>query len=146
MGNTARSPAAEYLAKYYAQKYGLNLHIESAGFFNAFTYMQPQSSSYLYQKQIDHSNFRPQTINRALLERFDLIITMEKSHKRDIINSYGDIKGIKDKLYTLKEFNGAQNTDIIDPYYASSQTYSKILEIIDENVENLILKIYDMND
>ena len=30
-GNTARSPAGEYLAKYNAKQYDVDLHIESAG-------------------------------------------------------------------------------------------------------------------
>ena len=36
LGNTARSPVAEYLARYYAIKYDLNLKFQSAGFINAF--------------------------------------------------------------------------------------------------------------
>jgi len=40
LGNTARSPAAEYLARDYAKEYNVNLTFESAGFINAFSYMQ----------------------------------------------------------------------------------------------------------
>ena len=45
LGNTARSPAAEYLARYYARKYGTDLNIDSAGFINAFSYMQQNHSN-----------------------------------------------------------------------------------------------------
>ncbi|MFX1448553.1 MAG: low molecular weight phosphotyrosine protein phosphatase, partial [Promethearchaeota archaeon] len=50
LGNTARSPAAEYLARYYANKKRVNLKFESAGFMNAFSYMQPESQEYLNAK------------------------------------------------------------------------------------------------
>ncbi|MFX0025220.1 MAG: low molecular weight phosphatase family protein, partial [Candidatus Hermodarchaeota archaeon] len=78
-GNTARSPAAEYLAKYYAKKFNVNLNFDSCGFFNAFSYMQPESKEYLDLKGIKYSDFRPKILNRALLEKQDLIITMEES-------------------------------------------------------------------
>ncbi|GAH21244.1 unnamed protein product, partial [marine sediment metagenome] len=38
-----------------------------------------------------HSDFIPQLINRELLENQDLILTMERSHSKDIINNYSSI-------------------------------------------------------
>ncbi|MFO7796811.1 MAG: hypothetical protein ACQERB_09160 [Promethearchaeati archaeon] len=141
-GNTARSPAAKYLAKFYANKKNLNINFSSAGFFNAFTYMQPESRAFLDKKNIDHSDFSPQTINRDLLEKQDLIITMERSHKTQISNNYSNIDRISEKIYTLKEFNGEMTSlDIEDPYYTSNSRYKEILKIIDENVEKMIQKI-----
>jgi len=146
LGNTARSPAAEYLAKFYAKKNNTDLRFESAGFINAFSYMQPESQEYLNSKGIKHSDFRPQIIDRKLLEKQDLIITMEKSHVVDIRENYQGVNDISKKLFTLKEFNGeTDDLDIIDPYYASTKTYQKILKIIDENIENMIKKIIRTN-
>ena len=123
LGNTARSPAAEYLAKYYSNKKGARLILESAGFINAFSYMQPQSREYLNSKGIDHSDFHPKIINRKLLEKQDLIITMEESHASEIKGNYSGIVDIDKKTYTLKEFNGdTEELDIIDPYYTSANT------------------------
>ena len=146
LGNTARSPAAEYLARDYAKKYYINLTFESAGFINAFSYMQPESQEYLNSKGIKHSDFRPQIIDRKLLEKQDLIITMEKSHVIDIRENYQGVNDISKKLFTLKEFNGeTDDLDIIDPYYASTKTYQKVLKIIDENIEKMIKKIIRIN-
>ncbi|MFX0076914.1 MAG: hypothetical protein ACFE96_15825 [Candidatus Hermodarchaeota archaeon] len=147
LGNTARSPAAEYLAKYYANKKGFNLTIESAGFINAFSYMQPESQEYLNEKGIKHSDFRPQLINRRLLEKQDLIITMEESHALEIKGNYSEITDIDKKTFTLKEYNGeTSDLDIIDPYYTSASTYRKVLIIIDENIEKMINKIIQVNN
>ncbi len=146
LGNTARSPAAEYLARYYAKKNNVDLVFESAGFINAFSYMQTESRKYLESKGIDHTDFRPKLINRKLLEENDLIVTMERSHSIDIIKNYGQIKDIDKKTYTLKEFNGeTHDIDIIDPYYTSDETYKKVLRIIDENVEKAVKKIIQIN-
>ncbi len=146
LGNSARSPAAEYLARDYADRRGVNLIFESAGFLNAFSYIQPQSRDYLKSKGIDYSNFHPQIINRSLLEKQDLIITMEGSHVQEIRDNYPGIVDIDKKTFTLKEFNGeTENLDIIDPYYTSADTYKKVLRIIDENIEKMLNKIIQIN-
>jgi protein-tyrosine-phosphatase len=149
MGNTARSPAAEYLAKGLKNKYQNELkdvNFDSAGFFNAFSYMQPESKKYLISQKINASDFIPKIINRNLLEKNELILTMEQYHSRDIVNSYPNIPDIANKTLTLKEFNGEKgDLDIIDPYYTNSKTYNKILKIIDEEIEKAVQKIIKLN-
>ena len=144
-GNTARSPVGEYLAKLYAQKHDVDLHIESAGEFNAFAYMQPESQDYLKSKNISHSDFKPQTLNFTLLKKQDLIITMTEHHKENIINDFSNIQDIENKTFTLKEFNGRKG-DIIDPYYTNRDTYMKVMKEIDNLIEKMIQKIKQINE
>lgn len=145
-GNTARSPVAEYLAKYYARKYDIFLRIESAGFINAFSSMQPESDEYLKLKNIPHDDFSPQIINASLCREFDILLTMEQNHRDEIANTYKSIENIRTKTFTLKEFNNFKdNLDIVDPYYTSHDKYEEILKTIDQNVEKAILKIKKMN-
>ena len=147
LGNTARSPAAEYLARYYTKKLDIDLEVDSCGFFNAFSYMQPESRKFLDSKGIKHSDFIPKVINRKLLEKQDLILTMEHIHSHDIVKDYNNINDIDKKTFTLKEFNGeTQDIDIIDPYYTSANNYKKVLRIIDEHVEKAVIKIMEIND
>lgn len=147
LGNTARSPAAEYLARYYAEKLNIDLNFESCGFFNAFSYMQPESRKYIEAKGIKHSDFTPKIINRKLLEKQDLILTMERTHSKEIKSNFNNVRNIDEKTFTLKEFNGEKyNIDIVDPYYTSNETYRKVLKIIDENVEKAINKIKKINE
>lgn len=142
LGNTARSPAAEYLARYYTKKLDIDLEVDSCGFFNAFSYMQPESRKYLDSKGIKHSDFVPKIINRNLLEKQDLILTMESTHSLDIKRNFNNIRDIEKKTFTLREFNGeTQNIDIIDPYYTSDETYRKIMKIIDNQVKQALKKI-----
>lgn len=148
LGNTARSPVACYLARNLKNKYNIleDVNFDSAGFMNMFSYMQPESRAYLNTKGVDHSDFRPKKLNKNLLEKQDLIITMELSHKNDILLSYRDIKDLQKKVFTLKEFNGIQeNLDIIDPYYTNKDTYDKIMKSIEKNVEMMVEKIVRFN-
>ncbi|MEJ2276325.1 MAG: low molecular weight protein arginine phosphatase [Candidatus Lokiarchaeota archaeon] len=142
-GNTARSPLAEYLARYYAKEYNLNISFSSAGFINAFSYMQPESRKYLSTKGINHSNFRPQLISKRLIKNYDLIITMETSHKRDILREYSAINNLNEKVFTLKEYIGeGGNLDIQDPYYTSNEQYREIAAEIDKYLRRgIILKM-----
>ncbi len=144
-GNTARSPVGEYLAKLYAQKHDVDLHVESAGEFNAFAYMQPESQEYLNSKNINHSDFKPQTLSFSLLKKQDLIITMAEHHKDGIINDFSNIQDIENKTFTLKEFNGRKG-DIIDPYYTNRDTYIKVMKEIDNLIEKMIQKIKQINE
>lgn len=146
LGNTARSPVAEYLARYYATKLSVDLQFDSCGFFNAFSYMQPQSRHYLDSKGIYHSDFIPKVLNDKLLKKQDLIFTMESVHSNDIRSNFNNIEGIREKTFTLREFNGeTNNIDIIDPYYTSNENYRKILKIIDDQVQKALKKIIKLN-
>ena len=147
MGNTARSPAAEYLAKGLKSKYKDELNdvsFDSAGFFNAFSYMQPESREYLDSREIIHSDFRPQPLSTSLLKKQDLIITMAEHHKEHILRNYYDIPNIERKTFTLKEFTGGDG-DVIDPYYTNQATYKKVMKEIDKLIEKTILKIIKQN-
>lgn len=108
--------------------------------------MQPESKEYLDLKGIKSSDFRPKILNRTLLEKQDLIITMEQSQANDIIRNYPQISDIDKKTLTLKEFNENKgDLDIIDPYYTSYAIYKKVLKTIDTNIEKMIKKIIEMN-
>lgn len=143
-GNTARSPVGEYLAKNYARNYNTDLIFDSAGFINAFSYMQPDSQEYLNNKGIDHSDFRPKILNKSLLKKQDMIITMEKHHAIEIKQNFNDIQDINNKTFTLKSFNGGKG-DIIDPYYTNRATYMKVMKELDEQIEKMVLKIIELN-
>ena len=143
-GNTARSPPGEYLGKYYAKKYNADLKFDSCGFFNAFSYMQPESREYLSSKGIDHSDFSPKTITKILLQENDLIITMEQHHVEQIKSNFYDIEEIDSKTFTLKEFNGGKG-DIIDPYYTNKETYMRVMKELAKNIERLVKEVIEIN-
>ena len=146
-GNTARSPVGSYLGEFYAKKYDADLVFDSAGFINAFSYIQPESRDYLDSNRINYSDFKPKIINKRLLEKQDLIITMERHHVHEIKRNFNNIKNIGNKTFTIREFNGeVTDLDILDPYYTSRETYFKVLVQIDENIEKLVKKVMEINE
>ncbi|MFX1314795.1 MAG: hypothetical protein ACFE9T_02955 [Promethearchaeota archaeon] len=147
--NTCRSPAAEYLAQYYAYKHQLkDVNFNSAGWHDAFDHAQPETINYIKNKGIDIQDFQPKVITKELLEKQDLIIGMEKYHLIKLRKKFKTLKeNFKSKLFTLKQFNGADKYDlnIPDPYKTSFENYNRILDIVDENVEKLVKKILKIN-
>ena len=147
--NTCRSPGAEYLARYYAKKYNLrDISFSSAGWHDAFDHAQPETIDYVQTKNIDMSNFRPKTITKELLETHDLIIGMERFHLLKVRHKFRQMREkLKDKMYTLKQFNGADKKDhnIPDPYMTGFENYNRIMKIVDEYIEKLVLKIKEIN-
>jgi len=147
--NTCRTPAAEKLAEYYAKKYDLKgISFDSAGWHIAFDHAQSETIEYINLKGIEMSDFKPKPITQALIEKQDLIIGMERYQLTKIKNKFKALKeNLKGKLYTLKEFNGAdkQDLNIPDPYKTEKDRYFEILEIVEKNVEMLVKKVKQIN-
>jgi len=147
--NTCRTPAAEKLAKHYAKKYDLKgVKFDSAGWHIAFDHAQSETIDYITSKGIEMSDFKPKPITQALIEKQYLIIGMERYQLTKIRNKFKVLKeNLKGKLYTLKEFNGAnkQELNIPDPYKTEKVRYFEILEIVEENVEMLVKKVKQIN-
>ncbi|MFX0041993.1 MAG: hypothetical protein ACFE8L_03685 [Candidatus Hodarchaeota archaeon] len=148
--NTCRSPAAEHLARFYAIQYGLkDVIFDSAGWHDAFNHAQPETINYIKNMGINVQEFIPKLITRELIEDQDLIIGMERYHLIKLRKKFRDLKeSLKGKLFTLKQFNGADKNDlnIPDPYKTGVENYNKILQIVDENVEKLVKKIFNINE
>ena len=147
--NTCRTPAAEKLAEHYAKKYDLKgVSFDSAGWHIVFDNAQLETIEYITSKGIEMEDFRPKAITRSLVEKQDIIIGMERYQLTKIRNKFKDMKEIlKGKLYTLKEFNGAEKKDfnIPDPYKTGKKRYFEILEIVEKQVELLVQKVKNIN-
>lgn len=148
--NTCRTPAAFELAKLYAEKVDLKgVMFDSAGFHIAFDHAQPETIEYLKMKGIEMNDFKPKPITRELIKKQDLIIGMERYQLTKLKNKFKDLKeDLKGKLFTLKEFNGAdkKNLNVPDPYKKDKKTYFKILDNVEKNIEKLVKRVKQLNE
>ena len=147
--NICRSPAAEKLAEFYAEKNGLKgVSFESAGWHTAFPTAVEETRDYLEAKGIDMSQFKSRRITRDLIENSDLVIGMESYHLLKVKKKYRDLKeSLEGKLFTLLEFNGVEKKEanIPDPYKKPLEEYNRIMRVIEENIEKLIKKVIKLN-
>lgn len=115
-GNICRSPMAEGFLKKMLENFDESVKIEvlSAGL-NA--YGGPPTSEaikVMRREGIDISSFMSRQLTEELIEKADLILTMEKSYKDRVISWHLESKC---KVFTLKEFAGeTDDLDINDPY------------------------------
>ena len=88
------------------------------------------------------------SLSKEILENQDLIIGMEKFHLLKVRHRFKELREqLRDKMYTLKQFNGADKRDynIPDPYMTGFENYNNIMKIVEENVEKLVKKIAKIN-
>ena len=144
-GNTCRSPMAEYLLKDLikkSQKHDLaNWEILSAGI-SAIKGVEANDKTIkvMSELEIDLEKHSSKNINDINLKNEDIIITMSRKHSRFLLLEYPDQA---DKIFTLKEFAGADDRDIEDPFGLSLEVYRETRDVLKKELEKILLKLKD---
>jgi len=150
-GNTARSPAAEGIAKALKRdKYQeelKNIEFDSAGFFNVYKTAQSETKHYLKENwDIDFSDFKGKKMNRELLEKQDLILAMQTRHLKRLRRKFKDIDNLMEKAHLLLEFAGQDGeADIEDPVNLNEAQYNQIMKTVEKGVIKSVEKIIRIN-
>ena len=150
-GNTARSPAAEYIAKWLkATKYKEELkdvNIDSAGLYSYYKTPREFTAKYLESKNIDFSDFTGKQINLDLVNRQDIILGFEERwHIKKLKRRFKNLEDLGEKTHLLLEFAGeTENLEIPDPINFTEDEYNKLLERIKYGVIKSIEKIIEIN-
>lgn len=148
-GNTCRSVMAEYLLRHYAKEAALELKVASAGL-AAFSgsCAAENTLAVLREKDIEAEGHRAQAIHSELLEKFDLILTMTKAHKEQLVAAN---PAIGEKVFLLKEFpvrkkffkeelaeHTEKDYEVSDPFGQSVDVYRRTREEISETLKAII--------
>jgi len=142
-GNICRSPIAQgFLKKMLRDRLGEDskeIQVLSAGL-NAFEgYATGETLQVMRDEGMDLSNFRSKQLTLEMVEKADLILTMQRSHKFHVFAL--DPKA-KDKTFTLKEFSGeTEKPDIADPYGRGIHAYKACAEEIKGSLNKAFEKI-----
>lgn len=101
-GNTCRSPMAERLWNRLAQEAGLDVQAVSAGLYaSAGRPASEGALGALRRRNLDASDHRTRPLTPELVEEADLVLTMTRAQKRDLLSQLPLAAG---KVYTLAEF------------------------------------------
>ena len=152
-GNTARSPAAEGIAKALKRdKYSEELkdvNFDSAGFFNVYKTAQAETKIYLEKNwDIDFSVFKGKIMDEKLLKKQDLILAMQSRHLKRLKRKFKHIDNLMDKAHLLLEYadnDDWKEYDIEDPVNLDTKDYEKIIKIVERGVIKSIEKIIQIN-
>lgn len=135
-GNTCRSPMTEGI--FNELKKDLDIQVLSAGI-SADAGSPISENAIKFMEGIhDISHYRAKMVNEDLVEQADLILTMTKTHRDILVNSY---KGIEDKTYLLNDYAFGLEDDIDDPFGGSLEVYDRVGKEIYRAVKNIINRI-----
>ncbi len=90
------------------------------------------------------SAHKSRRVSARIVDGNDLILTMTRLHKMQILSAYPQAKG---KVFTLKEYAGNSETstpDIADPYGQPPEVYSRCADELEKSIKAaVILSITD---
>ncbi|MFX0041991.1 MAG: hypothetical protein ACFE8L_03675 [Candidatus Hodarchaeota archaeon] len=150
-GNTARSPAAEYLAKWYKNnKYKEELYdveFDSAGLYSYYKTPQKGTANYLESKGINFSDFEGKQVTEELIKKNDLILGFEERwHISKLKKRFKNLKDLDNKIFLLLDFAGEKdNLEIKDPFYYEETEYNKALKRIEDGLIKVLKRIIEIN-
>ena len=115
------------------------VQVLSAGL-NAFEgYATGETFQVMRDEGVDLSTFRSKQLTLEIIEKADLILTMQTSHKFHV---FALDPNARDKTFTLKEFSGeTEQPDISDPYGRGLHAYKACTEEIKSSLNKAFEKI-----
>lgn len=138
-GNTCRSQMAEGIAKSLAKNKGLDIDIRSAGIFALDGgNIADNSIESLKNVNIDISQYKSNLVNKDLIKESDIVLTMTKGHKENLIMNFS---GIDNKVFLLNEYAYDIDQDVEDPYGGNISIYNKVRDEIYKAIETIFNNI-----
>jgi len=144
-GNIIRSPLAENLFRYYAEKNGVAEHfiVDSAGT-SAYHVGEPpdhRMRQVASNKGFEYSG-KSRQFQRDEFKNHDLIIAMDRDNFR-VLKSWAASPEESSKLRMMREFGsvGGAGLDVPDPYYGGIDGFDITYEIVKNSVEALFKEL-----
>ncbi len=135
-GNSCRSVMAEALLKNMLKKRN-DVEVTSAGTSASLGMLPSEQTKLLLLKEgIDVSEHRARRVSDDMLKKADLILVMEKTHEKNIIERF---PAVKNRVYLLKEFAKMrdEDLDITDPIGMSEEFYGNCFNEIKSAVSRI---------
>ncbi|HJL43526.1 MAG TPA: low molecular weight protein-tyrosine-phosphatase [Myxococcales bacterium LLY-WYZ-16_1] len=137
LGNICRSPTAEAVFRELANRRGLaeRFEIDSAGTGSWHSGAPPDARM---QKAAAARGYRLTGRARQVavedFERFDLILTMDESNRRDVLARAPADPGERVQLFRRHD-PAEPGADVPDPYYGGPDGFRHVVEIVERNAE-----------
>ena len=131
---------AEHLLRKLASDAGMkDIVIRSAGTAPAtWLSFPPHAAVALASEGIDRVDHTPAGLDAAAVEKADLILVMESSHRVEVLSRFPKAEG---KVHLLKAYAGLSGPDgIDDPYGRSAEDYKRALQEIKAALDSIIKK------
>jgi len=136
-GNSCRSAMAEGLMKKMVEG-SKRFHITSAGV-AAYDGMPATNEALVTMERegVDISQHKARRLTGEMIKTSDLILVMERGHKRYILEQ---VRSAEERVFLLKEFAGDKRGDlnIPDPIGRDVSFYEQVAVVLKESIERLV--------
>lgn len=139
LGNICRSPLAEGILKNKIKKRGLDWQVDSAGTGAYHIGELPDSRSIAeaLKHDIDITDQRARQFTTTDLENFDLILTMDLSNYRNVVNLAKNEQQ-KSKVRMIMDFvSEEKNQPVPDPYW-DDEGFAQVYTMLDQATDAII--------
>ena len=145
LGNICRSPLAEGIFAALAKERGLDgdFHVDSAGTaaYHSGEPPDPRSTAVAAAHGIRLTGFARQITPRDL-ERFDIVVAMDRSNRRSLERLRGRIRGGRGSradIVMMRDYDpGARDPDVPDPYYGGPGGFERVYGILERACNGLL--------
>ena len=142
-GNTCRSPMAKaLLLKAISEQTGINKNdfkVESAGLWAQTGFpASPEAVKVMSEYGLDLSAHRSRAMSKDLARQADLILTMTRSGLEEVQQRY---PFARDKSFTLADYAGFAQEEIIDPFGSDLPTYRQTAQQLRKMIHELVKKL-----
>lgn len=145
LGNICRSPLAEAVFRKHVYDAGLGEEheVESAGTGGWHVGERPDSRMRKTAEKhgVYLENIRARRFDRSDLDRFDLILAMDRSVLHDIQSMADPNQREKVRLFRTYDEFGGEESDVPDPYYGGQDGFETVYEIVERTSKNLLESI-----
>ena len=141
MGNICRSPTGEGVLRAVIEKRGLSdqIEVDSAGTIGYHVGEPPDARMTRAAAKRGYQLIgRARQVADIDLERFDLIVAMDRDNYRDLIALAVDADQ-QERIRLLSSFlDGNSPKDVPDPYYGGASGFEKVLDMIEAACDPII--------
>ncbi len=149
LGNICRSPLGEGIFRHRVEAAGLGdrFEIDSSGTsgWHAGEAPDPGSVRVARARGIDISGQRSRALTREDLERFDVIVAMDASNRRNILSlaGAGGAEALRGRLWLMRNFEreedgSGDDEGVPDPWGGGARGFEEVFEIVDRSCANLL--------
>jgi len=143
MGNICRSPTAEGVLRAKALAAGVSIHVDSCGTHGYHIGEPPdrRSQQHALRRGYDLSAQRARQVEARDYARFDLILAMD-SRNLALLEA-GCPAAHRHKLQRLLAYSTLdRDGDVPDPYYDGDAGFERVLDLIEDAVDQLLLAVH----
>ncbi|MEM1069336.1 MAG: low molecular weight protein-tyrosine-phosphatase [Planctomycetota bacterium] len=133
MGNICRSPAGEAVMQRFAEEFGVDVDVDSAG---THGYHVGESADQRMIQAAEARGYELTSKARKVVasdletDRFDLVLAMDAENHAILVQMAG---GMQSHIRMFSDYlDDNWPTDVPDPYYGEEEGFDKVLDMLEE--------------